>query len=154
MQVTPSTRLRRIWGLQSVVKNISDLWDEAFYIPWKFNRRLKGIFLLDSEDGGDIFPATSVRLQRTIYLQIPAHEISVKLALFTPWKVDSLFVRLEYIFLRRRMYISLLFRSIWPSSSINIIYLLYKGNCCSLVVLVVVLWLMFAPFLCACWWLM
>jgi hypothetical protein len=42
-----------------------------------------------------------------------------------------------------------MFRPIWPSSEVFKMYLLHKGNCCSLGVLVVVLWLMFGPYVCA-----
>jgi hypothetical protein len=66
-------------------------------------------------------------------------------------KIRQSFAWLEYIFLKKEdVYLTTCFS---PFSHLQMfkIYLLYKGNCCSLVMLVVVLWLIFVPSVCTCW---
>jgi hypothetical protein len=63
-------------------------------------------------------------------------------------KVDSPFVRLEYVILKKEnIYLTIWFHLFGHHQVFKI---LYQGNCCSAVVLVIVHWLIFIPSVCTC----
>jgi membrane protein insertase Oxa1/YidC/SpoIIIJ len=62
-----------------------------------------------------------------------------------------MFVRFQYIFFKREnVDLTTCFTLFGHHVFLQLIYLLHEGNCCSIVVLVVVIRMIFVPFVCAC----